>query len=130
MSKEKPSVTAISPGFTSASARNSAPSPVSPERAERINRWAQLATERIGRNYEQTRSLWIDQKYGELLAREGTRLSLQPSWAADDRKAHLMRAAEYIVQRSFESKLATIERTAEALLSGKTPGHLKEQQGR
>lgn len=130
MSREKPALAAISPRFASASAQSATSSSVSPERAERINRWAQMATERIGRNYEETRSLWIDQKYGELLAREGKRLSLQPGWAADDRKAHLMKAAAYLVQRNFEEKLATIERTAEALLSGKTPEQLKEQKVR
>ena len=120
----------ISSSFAAASAERSSAPAVSPERAEKINNWAKRATEKIGQNYEQTRHAWVNQKYGELLARDGERLSLKPAWAVDDRKAHLMRTAEYIVRRKFEDRLSNINRVAENLLAGKEPNSRKGDLGR
>lgn len=120
----------ISSSFAAVSAERSSATAVSPERAEKINNWAKMATEKVGKNYEETRHAWVNQKYGELLARDGERLSLKPSWAVDDRKAHLMRTAEYIVRRKFEEKLSNINRVAENLLTGRTPASTRNERER
>src|SRR3546814_616843 len=63
---------------------------------------------------------WTRRQYGELLARDGERLVLQPPGATDDRKARLMRAAENMVNRNYAIRLAGINRAAEKLLAGQT----------
>ncbi|MEC3949296.1 hypothetical protein [Sphingobium sp. HWE2-09] len=130
MSADRSASGVISSSFAAASAERSSAPTVSPERAEKINSWAKMATEKVGQNYEQTRHAWVNQKYGELLARDGERLSLKPAWAVDDRKAHLMRTAEYIVRRRFEERLSNINRVAEKLLAGQTLAFKTDDRGR
>lgn len=111
---------AISSSFTSASAQRSPAINVSPERANEISSWAERSTERAEREFRENREHWTNRKYGELLARDGGRLSLQPPGSTDDRKAHLMRAADHMVRRNHATRLANIHQTAEKLLAGKT----------
>ncbi|WP_257541665.1 hypothetical protein [Sphingobium sp. CFD-1] len=75
---------------------------------------------RAEREFRENREQWTRRQYGELLARDGERLVLQPPGATDDRKAHLMRAAENMVNRNHATRLAGINRAAEKLLAGKT----------
>ena len=130
MTKESNLVGQVSVHFESASSAKPSETSVSPERAARINSWADQATARVVENYNETCALWVNEEYGRLLGREGERRSLQPGWATDDRKAHLMRAAEYIVNRKFMEKLDSINQLAEQLLSGKSVKGNSNDRGR
>lgn len=57
-------------------------------------------------------------------------MEFRPDGAADDRKSHLMRAAEHLVQRNHAARLAGINRTAEKLLAGETLESKKNHLGR
>ncbi|MFS0735589.1 hypothetical protein ABC347_00930 [Sphingomonas sp. 1P06PA] len=121
---------AISPSFASASAERSSAPAVSAERAAEINSWADRTTARAENEFRENREAWTNKQYGELLARDGERLSFQPSFATDDRKAHLMRAAEHMVKRNHAARLAGINRAAEKLLAGETLESKKGDLGR
>lgn len=110
----------ISSSFAAASAERSSAQAVSPERAAKITSWANRTTARAEREFRENREQWTRRQYGELLARDGERLVLQPPGATDDRKAHLMRAAENMVNRNHATRLAGINRAAEKLLAGQT----------
>lgn len=130
MSNEGSASRAISPRFASASSERSSAPAVSPEKAAEITAWAERTTARAEYEFRQNREEWTNKQYGELLARDGERLSLQPAGATDDRKAHLMRAAEHIVQRSHAARLAGINRAAEKLLAGETLESKNHDRGR
>jgi len=130
MSAEGSARPGISGAFTSASAERSSPPSVSPERAARISSWADRASARVEHEFQENRERLTNRQYGELLARDGARMSLQPPGATDDRKAHLMRAAEHIVNRNHMARLRDINRAAEKLLSGKTLASNKDERGR
>src|SRR3546814_10905262 len=106
--------------FAAASAERSSAQAVSPERAAKIASWADRPTARAEREFRENREQWTRRQYGELLARDGERLVLQPPGATDDRKARLMRAAENMVNRNYAIRLAGINRAAEKLLAGQT----------
>src|SRR3546814_10100435 len=110
----------ISSSFAAASAERSSAQAVSPERAAKIASWADRTTARAEREFRENREQWTRRQYGELLARDGERLVLQPPGATDDRKARLMRAAENMVNRNYAIRLAGINRAAEKLLAGQT----------
>lgn len=110
----------ISSSFAAASAERSSAAAVSPERAAKIISWADRTTARAEKDFRENREQWTRRQYGELLARDGERLVLQPPGATDDRKAHLMRAAENMVNRNHATRLAGINRAAEKLLAGQT----------
>lgn len=130
MSAEASASRAISPSFAAASTERSSAPAVSPERAAEITSWADRTTARAEYEFRQNREEWTNRQYGELLARDGERLSLQPPGATDDRKSHLMRAAENMVKRNHAARLAGINRAAEKLLAGETLDSRKGDLGR
>lgn len=111
-----PARTAISPRFASASAATSALQPVSPERAAEVSVKAERVTAKAEAHFEKHRQLWTNRQYGQLLARDGGRLELRPPGIVDDRKAHLMRAADHLVRQRQSGRLSSISRAAENLL--------------
>ena len=82
-------------------------------KAERVTQFAERTFERCERQ-------WTNQFYDRLLKREGNAPTLQPSWAANDRNAHLMRAAEKMsVHRNMKHKYR-IERAADRMAGRKS----------
>lgn len=120
MSGEGSSSGAVTPLFASASSQRQATPAVSPERAAEITTWANRTTARAEYEFKENRAEWTNQEYGKLLAKEGGRLEFRPDGATDDRKSHLMRAAEHLVKRNHAARLAGINRAAEKLLAGET----------
>lgn len=130
MSAEGSASRTISPSFASASAERSSAPAVSPERAVEITSWADRTTARAEFEFRENREQWTNRQYGELLARDGERMSLRPPGATDDRKAHLMRAAEHIVRRNHAARIAGINNAAHKLLAGETLESKKGDLGR
>src|SRR3546814_14515137 len=120
----------ISSSFAAASAERSSAQAVSPERAAKIASWADRTTARAEREFRENREQWTRRQYGELLARDGERLVLQPPGATDDRKARLMRAAENMVNRNYAIRLEGINRADEKLLAGQTIQYKRPEIGR
>lgn len=110
----------ITPHFASASTQRSASPAVSPEKAAEITEWAGRTTARADYEFHKNRKEWTNQEYGKLLAKEGERMAFSPSGTVDDRKAHLMRAAEHVVKRNHAARLSGINHAAEKLLAGET----------
>ena len=82
-------------------------------KAERVTQFAERTFERCERQ-------WTNQFYDRLLKREGNAPMLQPSWAANDRNAHLMRTAEKMsVHRHMKNK-NRIERAADRMAGRKS----------
>lgn len=130
MSGEGSSSGAVTPLFASASSQRQATPAVSPERAAEITTWANRTTARAEYEFKENRAEWTNQEYGKLLAKEGGRLEFRPDGATDDRKSHLMRAAEHVVKRNHAARLAGINRAAEKLLAGETLESKKKDIGR
>jgi Tfp pilus assembly protein FimT len=130
MSGEGASAGAVTPLFTTASSQRAATPAVSPERAAEITTWANRTTAKAEHEFKENRVEWTNQEYGKLLAKEGGRLEFRPDGATDDRKSHLMRAAEHLVKRNHAARLAGINRAAEKLLAGETLERKTKEIGR
>lgn len=130
MSGEGSSSGAVTPLFASASSQKSATPAVSPERAAEIQSWASRTAAKAENEFKENRELWTNQEFGKLLAKDGGRLEFRPDGATDDRKAHLMRAAERMVHRSHAARIEGINRAAEKLLAGETLEKQKKDIGR
>jgi hypothetical protein len=96
----------LTPSFQTAKGDAHAPLP---DKAERV-------LSRCDAHYEKHRDKWIAKRYETLLLKEGTQPALRPSWAQDDRKAHLYRAATSLVQRKQQMRLQKINTTARRMM--------------
>ena len=105
----------ISPRFTSASVAQSAPTAVSPDRAAEVSAKAERVTAKAEAHFEKHRHVWTNRQYGELLSRDGGRMAMRPAGMPDDRKAHLMRAADHLVRHKQAARLTKIDRAAERM---------------
>ena len=130
MSGEGSSKGAVTPHFAAASSQKAATPAVSPEKAFEIRSWANRTSSKAEYEFQQNREQWTNQEYRKLLTKEGERLEFRPDGATPDRKAHLMRAAERMVDRAHEARLAGISRAAEKLLAGETLENNKKNIGR
>jgi hypothetical protein len=77
-------------------------------KAERVTEFAKGSFERCERQ-------WTNQFYNRLLKREGNTPTLQPSWAANDKSAHLMRAAGKMSLQRHMKNMSRIERAADRM---------------
>ena len=84
-------------------------------KAERVTQFAKSSFERCERQ-------WTNQFYDRLLKREGNAPTLQPSWAANDRGAHIMRAAEKMSVQRHMKNMKRIERAADRMAGRKRDG--------
>jgi uncharacterized membrane protein len=107
---------AITPRFASASVAQSAAPTVSPERAAEVSIKAERVTEKAEAHFEKHRKQWTNRQYSELLARDGERMAFRPAGMQDDRKAHLMRAADHLVRQKHVTRLSKIDRAADNML--------------
>jgi hypothetical protein len=87
-------------------------------KVERVTRFAEGV-------YERSRSSWTQSYYGELLKREGHAPSLQPKGIANDRSAHLMRAASKLAQMRHAKNLARIDKAAGLQARGRSKDGLE-----
>jgi hypothetical protein len=79
---------------------------------ERVTDFAQ-------RSFERCKDQWAAKNYDRLLKREGNAPSLQPSFAVNDRKAHLMRAAGNLALQRHHKNVARINRVADRMVGRK-----------
>ena len=90
------------------------------------NALVQSKTERVTQFAERTfarrERQWTAQNYDRLLKREGNAPTLQPSWAANDRGAHIMRAAEKMSVQRHMKNMKRIERAADRMAGRKRDG--------
>lgn len=77
-------------------------------KAERIRSHAEA-------HYERHAKHWVASRYTQLLLREAPQPSLRPDGVADDRKAHLFRAASHLVERKQQGRLIRIEKAAQRM---------------
>ena len=82
-------------------------------KAERVAEFAERTFARCERQ-------WTSQFYDRLLKREGNAPTLQPSWAANDKSAHLMRAAEKMSEHRHMKNKHRIERAADRMAGRKS----------
>ena len=82
-------------------------------KAERVTQFAERTFERCERQ-------WTNQFYDRLLKREGNAPTLQPSWVANDKNAHLMRAAEKMSVHRHMKNMSRIERAADRMAGRKS----------
>lgn len=107
---------AISPRFASVSVAQSTPATVSSERAAEVSAKAERVAARAEAHFEKHRQLWTNRQYVQLLARDGERMAFRPNGMADDRKAHLMRAADHLVRQKQVQRISKIGRAAENMV--------------
>lgn len=120
----------ISPRFASASVAQSALPTVSPERAAEVSAKAERVTARAEAHFEKHRQLWTNRQYGQLLARDGERMAFRPNGMADDRKAHLMRAADHLVRQKQAQRISNIGRAAENMMMEGQSNRRQHEMGR
>lgn len=113
----EPPRAAITPRFASASVARPTPQTVSPERAAEVSAKVERVTAKAEAHFEKRRQLWTNRQYSQLLAREGSRMELRPPGMVDDRKAHLMRAADHLVRQRQSVRLSSISRAAQNMLT-------------
>ena len=121
---------AISEGFASASAARPIPQTVSSERAAEVSAKTERVTAKAEVHFEKHRQLWTNRQYSQLLAREGGRMDLRPSGMVDDRKAHLMRAADHLVRQRQSVRLSSIIRMAENMMAQRNMEERSHMRGR
>ena len=71
------------------------------------------------KQFERCERQWTNQYYDRLLKREGSAPTLQPSYAVDDRKAHLIRAAERLAHNRLHRNVQRIDRVANRMMGRK-----------
>lgn len=116
MTGDSAAARAISPRFASVSVAQSAPATVPPERAAEVCEKAESVTAKAEAHFEKHRQLWTNRQYGQLLARDGERMAFRPNGMADDRKAHLMRAADHLVRQKQVQRISKIARAADNMM--------------
>ena len=109
---------AITPRFATASVAQtpSKTQTVTPERATEITSKAEQVTARAEAHFEKHRQVWTNRQYGKLLARDGERMAFRPNGMVDDRKAHLMRAADHLVRQRHSKRMTQIEKAANHMI--------------
>lgn len=73
---------------------------------ERVTQFAE-------KQFERCKGQWTANYYDRLLKREGNAPALQPSWATNDRKGHLLRAAGHLAKQRLSKNLQRIDRAAD-----------------
>lgn len=101
----------VTPTFN-ARASQTAREPSIDAKRERVTEFAQ-------RSFERCKDQWAAKNYDRLLKREGNAPSLQPSFAVNDRKAHLMRAAGNLALQRHHKNVARINRVADRMIGRK-----------
>jgi hypothetical protein len=87
-------------------------------KVERVTRFAE-------ESYERSRRGWTNHYYGELLKREGHVPTLQPAGVANDRSAHLMRAASKLAAMRHQKNLSRIDKAAGRQARGRSKDGLE-----
>jgi hypothetical protein len=101
----------VTPTFNARASQTARDAAVESKR-ERVAEFAKGSFERCERQ-------WTNQFYDRLLKREGNSPTLQPSWSANDRNAHLMRAAEKMSVHRHMKNMSRIERVADRMAGRK-----------
>jgi hypothetical protein len=96
---------------------------VTPERAAEISAKADRISAKAEAHFDEHRQQWTNRQYGRLLARDGERMEFRPNGVADDRKAHLMRAADALIRQRQSKRLMKIERAANSMLDRPQAGY-------
>ena len=104
-------MSAVTPTFNARASQTARDAAVESKR-ERVADFAKASFERCERQ-------WTNQFYDRLLKREGNAPTLQPSWSANDRNAHLMRAAEKMSVHRHMKNMKRIERAADRIAGRK-----------
>jgi hypothetical protein len=82
---------------------------------ERVTQFAE-------KQYERCKGQWTANYFDRLLKREGNAPSLQPSWAMQDRKTHLLRAASNLARQRLAKNIQRIDRAADRMAGRKRDG--------
>lgn len=104
----------VTPTFNARASQTARDSSVQ-SKAERVTEFAERTFARCERQ-------WTNQFYDRLLKREGNAPTLQPSWAASDKSAHLLRAAEKMSAHRHMKNMKRIERAADRMAGRKREG--------
>ncbi|MEO6216673.1 MAG: hypothetical protein ABIO86_11625 [Sphingomonas sp.] len=126
----EPARAAISPRFALASVALSTPQTISHERAAEVSAKAEHVTAKAEAHFEKHRQVWTNRQYSQLLARDGQRMELRPPGMVDDRKAHLMRAADHLVRQRQCVRLSSISRAAENMMKNGSEKNRSHDLGR
>lgn len=97
----------VTPTFNARASQTAREATIESKR-ERLAEFAKASFERCERQ-------WINQFYDRLLKHEGNAPTLQPSWSANDRNAHLMRAAEKMSAHRHMKNMNRIDRAADRM---------------
>ncbi|OQW73381.1 MAG: hypothetical protein BVN33_09740 [Proteobacteria bacterium ST_bin13] len=80
---------------------------------ERVTQFAE-------KQFERCKGQWTANYFDRLLKREGNAPALQPSWATNDRKGHLLRAAGHLAKQRLSKNLQRIDRAADRMAGRKS----------
>lgn len=96
-----------------------APAPAHDKQTQsKIERVTQFAQEQ----HQRCKGQWMATYYDRLIKREGNAPALQPSWAINDRKNHMMRAANLLTDQRLARNLSRIDRAADRMAGRKQDG--------
>lgn len=70
-------------------------------------------------HFEKHREAWVTKRYAQLLKQDSPAPTLKPHGVVEDRSAHLMKAAAYIVDRRQEARLSVIRSAASRIRNGR-----------
>lgn len=82
------------------------------KRIEGIQSRADYIARKSEVHFAKHRAVWINRQHAKLLMKAAPSIDLAPSWAANDRKSHLRRAAANMVDHRQSKRLKIIQKAA------------------
>ncbi len=93
-----------------------------------IHARADKAIERLSARHEANEARHVNTRFAKLLRQDTPAPTLKPSWAIDDRRSWLMRAAKYQIAREHSAHITKVRAVANAMT--KTPSQRQQSQQR
>ncbi|NJS14844.1 MAG: hypothetical protein HC788_09810 [Sphingopyxis sp.] len=81
---------------------------------------AAKAVERLSARHEANEARLVAQRFTKLLKADRNEPALKPSWAVDDKRSWLHRAAKYQVAREFEKRIDRVNKVADRMIANKS----------
>ena len=112
MNQSAASPRAVTPSFNAANSKTASELVIRDRAAK--------AVERLSARFDANEARLVAQRFTKLLKADRNEPALKPSWAQDDKRSWLHRAAKYQVAREFEKRIERVHKTADRMIANKS----------
>ena len=112
MNQSAASPRAVTPSFNAANSKTASELVIRDRAAKAI--------ERLTARHEACEPRLVAQRFTKLLKADRNEPALKPSWAMDDKRSWLHRAAKYQVAREFEKRIERVNKVANRMIASKS----------